>query len=44
MNRDYFWLTEDQFARLEALLPTDTRGRRRGDDRGGLSGIVHDLK
>ncbi|ESW63643.1 hypothetical protein X772_36290 [Mesorhizobium sp. LSJC280B00] len=28
MNRDYFWLTEEQFSRLQALLPTDTRGKR----------------
>ncbi|RWO18471.1 MAG: hypothetical protein E5X57_31395 [Mesorhizobium sp.] len=27
MKRDYFWLSEQQFARLEPLLPTDTRGR-----------------
>jgi hypothetical protein len=25
MNRNYFWLTERQFARLEPLLPTDNR-------------------
>jgi hypothetical protein len=29
MNRDYFWLIEEQFGRLAALLPTDTRGKRR---------------
>jgi len=29
MNRNYFWLTEDQFGRLEALLPRDTRGKPR---------------
>jgi transposase len=44
MNRDYFWLTEDQFARLEPLLPTDTRGKPRLDDRRVISGIVHVLK
>lgn len=44
MNRDYFWLTEDQFARLEPLLPTDTRGKPRVDDRRVISGIVHVLK
>jgi hypothetical protein len=38
MNRDYFWLTEDQFARLEPLLPTDTRGKLRVDDRRVISG------
>ena len=44
MNRNHFWLTEDQFARLEALLPTDTRGKPRVDDRRVISGIVHVLK
>src|SRR5215203_3774220 len=29
MNRDCFWLTEDQFSRLAPLLPTDTRGKPR---------------
>jgi transposase len=33
MIRDFFWLTDDRFARLEPLLPTDT-----------LGGIVHVLK
>src|SRR5215212_9116757 len=31
MNRDYFWLTKAQFARLQPLLPTDTRGKPRVD-------------
>ena len=44
MNRDCFWLTEDQFARLLPLLPTDTRGKPRVDDRRVISGIVHVLK
>ena len=44
MNRHCFWLTADQFARLEALLPTDTRGKPRVDDRRVISGIVHVLK
>jgi hypothetical protein len=37
MNRDYFWLTEDQFARLQLLLPTDTRCKPRVDDRRVIS-------
>jgi transposase len=41
---DSFWLTEQQFARLEAFLPTDTRGVPRVDDRRVISGIVHVLK
>ncbi len=44
MIRDYFWLTEAQFARLEPLLPTDTRGKPRADDRRVISGIIHVLK
>lgn len=34
MNRDCFWLTDEQFAKIETHLPTDTRGKPRGvDDR-----------
>jgi hypothetical protein len=29
MIRDFFWLADDQFARLEPLLPTNTRGKPR---------------
>ena len=41
---DVFWLSEAQFSRLEPLLPTDTRGVPRVDDRRLISGIVHVLK
>ncbi len=44
MNRDYFWLTDAQFARIRPHLPTDTRGKPRVDDRRVISGIVHVLK
>jgi transposase len=44
MDRDYFWLEEGQFGRLEAHLPSDTRGKPRVDDRRVISGIVHVLK
>ena len=44
MNKDCFWLTDDQFARIEPHLPTDTRGKARVDDRRVISGIVHVLK
>jgi transposase len=44
MNRDHFWLTEDQFRRIEPHLPTDTRGKPRVDDRRVISGIVQVLK
>jgi transposase len=42
--RDFCWLSEAQFARLKPLLPSDTRGKPRVDDRGVISGIVHVLK
>lgn len=44
MSSSYFWLTEEQFRRLESLLPTDTRGVPRVDDRRVISGIVHVLR
>ena len=44
MNRDHFWLTDEQFARIAPHLPTDTRGKPRVDDRRVISGIVHVLK
>ncbi len=44
MSDNCFWLGEAEFARLEPLLPTDTRGVPRVDDRRVISGIVHVLK
>lgn len=44
MDRSYFWLSAEQFSRLEAHLPTDTRGKPRVDDRRVISGIIHVLK
>jgi transposase len=44
MNRDQFWLTETQFARITPHLPNDTRGKPRVDDRRVISGIIHVLK
>lgn len=41
---DTFWLSDQQFRRLQPLLPTDTRGVARVDDRRVISGIVHVLK
>lgn len=39
-----FWLTDEQFAKIAAHLPTDTRGKERVDDRRVISGIIHVLK
>jgi len=44
MDHGFFWLTDEQFSRLEPHLPTDTRGKPRVDDRRVISGIVHVLK
>lgn len=41
---DFFWFSDEQWARIEPLLPTDARGMARVDDRRVLSGIVHALK
>ena len=44
MSNHYFWLSEKQFSRLAPLLPRDTRGVPRVDDRCVISGVVHVLK
>jgi len=41
---DLFWLSEAQMRRLAPLLPSDTRGKPRVDDRRAISGIVHVLR
>jgi len=41
---DFFWFSDVQWARIAPLLPTNTRGKERVDDRRVLSGIVHALK
>lgn len=44
MTDSNFWLTDEQFRRLQPLLPTDTRGVPRVDDRRVISGIVQVLR
>ena len=44
MTSSYFWLSDEQFARLAPLLPTDTRGKPRVDDRRVISGIIHVIR
>ncbi len=41
---DHFWLSDEQYLRLAPLLPSDTRGVARVDDRRFISGIVHVLR
>ena len=44
MSRNLFWLSDEQWARIEPHLPTDVRGKDRVDDRRVISGIVHVIK
>ena len=44
MSGDLFWLSDEQFAKIEPLLPTDTRGKVRVDDRRVISSIVQVLR
>jgi transposase len=44
MRRNQFWLSDEQWARIEPHLPTDVLGKERVDDRRVISGILHVLK
>src|ERR1700733_11110161 len=44
MSRNLFWLSDEQWCRIEPHLPTGVRGVPRVDDRRVISGIVHVLK
>lgn len=44
MRKNLFWLSDEQWSRIEPHLPTDVRGIERQDDRRVISGIVHVLK
>ena len=44
MSRNLFWLSDEQWARIEPHLPKDVRGVERADDRRVISGIVHVLR
>lgn len=44
MRRNLFWLSDEQWARIEPYLPTDVRGKERVDDRRVISGILHVIK
>jgi transposase len=44
MSADQFWLNDERFAKIEPLLPTDTRGKERVDERRVVSGIIPVLK
>jgi hypothetical protein len=44
VSRNLFWLSDEQWKRIEPFLPTDVRGVERVDDRRVTSGIVQVLK
>ena len=44
MRRNLFWLSDEQWKRIEPRLPTDVWGVEWVDDRRVISGIVHLLK
>ena len=44
MRRNLFWLSDEEWARIEPYLPTDVRGVERVDDRRVISGIIHVIK
>jgi transposase len=44
MRSNLYWLSDEQWQRIEPLLPTDVRGKDRVDDRRVISGILQVLK
>ncbi len=44
MGRQLFWLSDEEWSRIEPWLPRGRRGARRVDDRRVISGIIHMLK
>lgn len=44
MSSHHFWLSEEQFARIQPFLPNKPRGVPRVDDRRVISGIIHVIR
>ncbi len=44
MSRNLFYLSEEEWARIEPYLPRGRRGAHRVDDRRVISGIAYMLK
>ena len=44
MADDLYWLSDEEWARIEPWLPKGRRGARRVDDRRVISGVVYMLK
>jgi Putative transposase of IS4/5 family (DUF4096) len=44
MRKQLYWLSDEEWRRLERLLPRGRRGAHRVDDRRVISGIMHMLR
>jgi transposase len=44
IRKQLFWLSDEEWKRVERLLPVGRRGARRVDDRRVISGIIHMLR
>jgi len=44
MQRNLFWLSDEQWPQIELHLPQDVRGNARVNDRHVISGIIHVLR
>jgi transposase len=44
MRKQLYWLSDDEWRRVEPLLPRGRRGAHRVDDKRVISGIVHMLR
>ncbi|MBV8700381.1 MAG: transposase [Bradyrhizobium sp.] len=44
MRKQLYWLSEEEWRRIEPLLPHGRRGAHRVDDRRVISGILHMLR
>ena len=44
MTRQLFWLSDDEWERIQPYLPRGRRGAHRVDDHRVISGIIHMLK
>ena len=44
IRKQLFWLSDEEWNRVERLLPVGRRGARRVDDRRVISGIIHMLR
>lgn len=44
IRSNLFWLDDEQWEKIQPLLPTEVRGKERANDRRVISGLLHVLK